>query len=366
MTEVGTHQMEHAIARCRVLLAAAAMLVVYIDFEAPLLARWVPFINGPFTMDPRLLFAMALFLTYSLVLYFGVDRWIPARAANLTIWVDVLFGVAVATMTEGATGPAFPFFAFAVVASGIRGGHRLAMLVTAVSLGLYMCLILVSVRRGADAFIMRPVYLGITGYLVSYLGQQRLELQEKMRQLEVSQQRHRIARDLHDGYAQALAGINLRLEASRRLLGKNAAAEALSDLTDLQESVNREYDELRRYARELAGVEFKPALDGEGAATQLRVRTDLAGPIELVEHVLDIAREGVRNVRRHAQAKSARIEIEAEPSHVRIQIDDDGVGFDGQVQPWAIASRVKEVGGQMEVATEHRPGAHLLITIPRG
>ena len=185
---------------------------------------------------------------------------------------------------------------------------------------------------------MRPVYLGITGYLVSYLGQQRLELQEKMRQLEVAQQRHRIARDLHDGYAQALAGINLRLEASRRLLGKNAAAEALSDLTDLQESVNREYDELRRYARELAGVEFKPALDGEGAATQLRVRTDLAGPIELVEHVLDIAREGARNVRRHAQAKSARIEIEAEPSHVRIQIDDDGVGFDGQVHPWAIAS----------------------------
>jgi len=31
---------------------------------------------------------------------------------------------------------------------------------------------------------MRPVYLGITGYLVGYLGQQRLELQEQMRQLE--------------------------------------------------------------------------------------------------------------------------------------------------------------------------------------
>src|SRR4030095_4447839 len=57
MTEVGTHQMEHAIARCRVLLAAAAMIVAYIDFEAPLLARWIPFISGPFTMDPRLLLA---------------------------------------------------------------------------------------------------------------------------------------------------------------------------------------------------------------------------------------------------------------------------------------------------------------------
>jgi signal transduction histidine kinase len=124
-----------------------------------------------------------------------------------------------------------------------------AMLITTASLAMYTCLILVSVHGDADVYIMRPVTLAITGYLLGYLGQQRLELQEQMRQLEVAEQRHRIARDLHDGYAQALAGINLRLESSRRLLRADAAGEALTELTELQESVKREFDDFRRYAR---------------------------------------------------------------------------------------------------------------------
>src|SRR5947207_781227 len=74
-----------------------------------------------------------------------------------------------------------------------------------------------------DLFIRRPVYLAITGYLVSYLGQQRQQLEERMRVLEASAERMRIGRDLHDGYAQALAGVTLRLEATRRLLSTGAS-----------------------------------------------------------------------------------------------------------------------------------------------
>jgi signal transduction histidine kinase len=162
------------------------------------------------------------------------------------VWVDVGFAVVIAMMTEGLTSPSYPFFAFAVLTAGLRSGLRQAMLVTTVNLILYLCLIVVTMRRGADVYIMRPVYLGITGYLVGYLGQQSLELQARMRQLEVDAQRTRIARELHDGYAQALAGITLRLEGTRRLLRSDASGEALQELTELQDSVNREYDELRR------------------------------------------------------------------------------------------------------------------------
>lgn len=186
-----------------------------------------------------------------------------------------------------------------------------------------------------------------------------------MRQLEVAEQRHRIARELHDGYAQAMAGINLRLEGSRRLLRTNAVTEALTDLTELQDSVQREYDDLRRYARSLAGVDVTPTADEAHQTTRLWVRADVSGSLELVDHVLSIAREGIHNVRRHAQAQTARIEIRTEGSHVRINIDDDGVGFHNNVIPWSIASRVKEIGGQIEMVTEQRPGAHMLITLPQ-
>jgi two-component system nitrate/nitrite sensor histidine kinase NarX len=238
------------------------------------------------------------------------------------------------------------------------------MIVTAVNLGLYSCLILVSVHGNADVYIMRPVYLGITGYLVGYLWQQRLELQEQMRQLAIAEQRNRIARELHDGYAQALAGINLRLEGSRRLLLSEGVPEALSELTDLQESVQHEYDDLRRYARSLAGVETTPTPDGEGHATHLSISAEVAGSVDLIDHVLGIAREGVRNVRRHAHARSARIDIRTDSDAVRIDIQDDGVGFGTEVTPWSIASRVREIGGRIEIVAGRREGAHLAITLP--
>ena len=366
MTAARLPQTEHNIARCRVVLSIAAILVVYIDPEEPLLAHSIPFTNGPFTMDSRLFVVMAAYIIYSAMVYLSLlgKRVLSPRLAARTIWVDVLFAVTLATMTEGVTSPAYPFFAFAVVASGLRGGLRQAMLVTTVTLGLYLGLIVISARGGADVYIMRPVYLGITGYLVGYLGQQRLELQEQMRQLEVAEQRHRIARELHDGYAQAMAGINLRLEGSRRLLRVNAVTEALTDLTELQDSVQREYDDLRRYARSLAGVEVTPTADDAPQTTRLRLRAEVSGSLELVDQVLSIAREGIHNIRRHARAQTARIEIHTEPSRVRINIDDDGVGFRSNVIPWSIASRVKEIGGQIELLADQRPGAHMLITLP--
>jgi signal transduction histidine kinase len=365
VTPIELRPMERNIAWCRVVLSLAAIMVVYIDPETPLLARWIPFVSGRFTMDPRLFVVMAAHVVYSVAIYLALRRdWLPPALVARTVWADVLFGVAIATMTEGVTGPSYPFFAFAVVASGLRSGLRHAMLVTAVNLGLYLCLILVSTRGSADVYIMRPVYLGITGYLVSYLGQQRLELQEQMRHLEVAEQRHRIARDLHDGYAQALAGITLRLEGSRRLLRAMAVDEVLTDLTDLQESVNREYDDLRRYARSLAGVEVTPTSSEADHATRLRMSAEVSGSVALLDHVLSIAREGLHNVRRHARAKSARIDIRGDESQVRINFDDDGVGLGGNV-PWSITSRVKEIGGRIEIVDDQRPGAHVLITLPQ-
>lgn len=365
MTAVGLQQMERSIARCRVVLSIAAFLVVYIDPAEPLVGRWIQFVSGAFAMDPRLFAVMVVHLTYSLAAYALVGRVSLARSASFTTWADVVFAVILGAMTQGVTGPSYLFFTFAVVASGLRGGYRQVTVVTLVSLVLYVSLCLIEIEGGADVYIMRPVYLAITGYVVGYLGQQRLELQEQMRQLEIAEQRHRIARDLHDGYAQALAGINLRLEGARRLLRGNAADEALTELTDLQDSVKSEFDDLRRYARTLAGVEITPATRDGASVTQVRLQAELAGSITLIEHVLGIVREGITNLRRHAQARTAAIEIRADATEVSIRIDDDGVGFSDDVTPWSITSRVREIGGRIQITSPPPAGAHLLITLPQ-
>src|SRR4051794_3073196 len=117
MTPTDLEHMEYTIARCRVVLSIAALLVVYIDPERPLLASWIPFVHGAFRMDPRLFGVMVVYVVYSVIIYLGLRRGWPLPSALLVraVWTDVLFGVAIATMTEGVTGPSYPFFALAVV-----------------------------------------------------------------------------------------------------------------------------------------------------------------------------------------------------------------------------------------------------------
>ena len=280
------------------------------------------------------------------------------RIATVSTWTDVLFGGAIALVTEGANSPFYVFFAFAVLAAGFRAGLRLTVRVTAVSVALYLSLILVTHPEGMTFYIMRPAYLAITGYLVGYLGEQRLIVEARLRKLEAASQRERIARSLHDEYVQALAGVNVRLATCRELLRRGSGDQALTELTELQAGVNREHDDLRTYIRSLLDLETAPK------PRAFDYRTRFNGSRLLVEHALHVMMEGARNVALHAGANSAAISVDASIGKVFITIDDDGVGFPaGAVPPWSIASRAAELGGEVRVGGADRSGGHVEIEL---
>jgi two-component system sensor histidine kinase DesK len=309
---------------------------------------------------------MGSHLVYSLAIFalFARRRVSAATLARVTPWLDVLFGALIALVTEGATSPFWAFFAFAVLAVGLRSGLRATLVVTAVSTALYLSLLAVSASDAENLAIMRPAYLAITGYLVGYLGQQRLHLERDLRELENTTQRRRIARSLHDGYAQALAGVNLRLESCRELLRRERHGDAFRELTDLQSSVNREHDELRTYIRSLVEIEGSPAASPATGGPTVRVAADFSGSAEFVDHVLQILLEGERNVRRHAQARTASLRVRSEPGKVLISIEDDGVGFAADAPaPWSIASRVAELAGLLELRRRQPSGAELVVEL---
>lgn len=364
MSRTGIEQEEHDVARCRVLLSFSAILVVWIDPGEPLLARWFALASGPFTIDPRIFVIMATHLTYSVLVFLGLGRFLSVRLVPYTAWIDLLFAVAITTMTHGPSGPSYPFFAFAIVTSALRGGLRQAATMTTASLAFYLAFGLLTQQGGADVLIMRPVYLAISGYVVGYLGQQRLDLQEDMRQLEVAEQRHRIGRELHDGYAQALAGINLRLEGAVRRLRAGSTENALRELEELHEGVQREFDDFRRYARALAGVDDTPSATEASAPPELRVTADFAVPLPVADHVLGLAREGLSNVRRHARAEVAVLDIRTQGDEIHLSIEDDGVGFASDVIPWSLASRVRELRGRIEIGDRSPTGARVAIRLP--
>ena len=251
-----------------------------------------------------------------------------------------------------------------MIAAGVRGGFRFGMLVTAVSVWLCLSLILVSAPGTTQfhASVLSAAYLAIVGYLVAYLGRLRMNLEGKIDALERAKERDEIARALHDGCVQTLAGTNLTLGSCQELVRRGQAEEALATLAELQTSITREYDGLRTYIRELAHHETGPT--SREFDTRFSVSARFAGTGALVEHVLLILLEGVRNVRRHAFARSASIEARVVDSEIHICLDDDGLGFaDDAPAPWSISSRVEQLGGQVEVARNRQVGAHLAIAL---
>lgn len=360
--------MERGVARCRVFLSLIAILALFVDPGEPALTHWLPLTNSAFALKRYWATVLCAHLIYSVSVYWlqvRVETSSPRLTAASTLG-DILFATAIALVTEGTTSPFYSFFTFAVVATGLRSGLRATLLVTGLSVGLYIILLLGTATSTQAYYIaMRATYIAIAGYLVGYLGQERINQDERIRALEAVAQREGIARSLHDGYSQALAGVNLRLATCQELLRRGQQEDALKGLAELQSGVGREYDQLRAYIRTLIereGPAHTPRQANSGPVVSVRVFME--GSPELSEHTLLIAVEAIRNACRHAQATRAALRADMDDDGVVLTIEDDGVGFPSDAAaPWSIASRVSECGGELRFESRTR-GAYMQIHLP--
>jgi len=223
---------ERKVARCRILLSLFAITAAYLIPQNALLLRWTGLHGGEYGIEPYALVVLGAHLGYSVAVYSSLlVGLVPRGIVAITTWADVLAGAAIAYFTDGPMSPFYVFFAFAVVAAGVRGGFRFSIAVTAVSIWVFLVLVLVSMSRSTNTdvtvYVMRPAYLAIIGYLVAYLGRLRLNLEAKINALARAKERSEIARALHDGCVQTLAGTNLTLGSCQELVRRGRGDEAL-------------------------------------------------------------------------------------------------------------------------------------------
>lgn len=204
--------------------------------------------------------------------------------------------------------------------------------------------------------------------------------QTALRRLAVLGDRERIARELHDGAIQALFAIGLELQAGA----------ALAADQELRGRLERVVDEVDRVIRELRGYIFalRPAsLRGQGLAatlgelaeqagqrTGLTVVTDIQPGIEgrlarRAGDVVQLTREALSNVTRHAHALTCRVTLRQEDRHALLEVDDDGRGFDpGAVSAGSglrnIRARAAAFGGRAEITATPGEGATVRVWIP--
>jgi signal transduction histidine kinase len=343
------------VARARVVFSLVILASVYVDRTT----------GGLFGISRCMLITLVIYFAYAIGAYLALNLgFITCHLLAAATVLDLLLASALGIFTEGPTSPALAMFLFAIAAAGYWASLRSIVTVTLLSVLLYLLVIVHSGLSLTNPYLMRAVYLGIVGYLIDFLGQEREKFERRLHDLEAEAERQRIARSLHDGYIQALAGISLRLETCRDMLLCDQLTEALTEVLEIQADVSREYDDVRTYVRSLGGAEAIPSEGLRTFDTEFRVNAAFIADGPTAEHLLQIVLESIRNTQQHAGARMARINLQRKGQEIQITVDDDGVGFsDATKPPWSMLSRVAEFGGTLAISSSG-PGAHIDIAIP--
>lgn len=286
----------------------------------------------------------------------------------------------------------------------VEGGDRRAAYYTSLAAGDYRFLVIASNNDGvwsttpaSFSFTLRPhFYRAYWFYALCVAGLALLAWQLyalRLRQVRarfdaVLQERNRIARELHDNLAQEILGVSVQLEIVTRLL--NSAPEAARTHLDRARSLVRSsMAEARRYVWDLrsqslddrdlpaALAEMTRRLAAEvGVHTQFEVGGTLRPlPKQVENNLLRIGQEAVNNAVRHARAENISVRLVFDATSVRLNVKDDGRGFDAEAQAGGsnghfglvgMRERAREMGGDVRVGSRPGEGCEVEVNVPVG
>jgi signal transduction histidine kinase len=202
---------------------------------------------------------------------------------------------------------------------------------------------------GRDAFtsviaLAITLALGRTSRLRVDLAESRAQTAEEAARRRSSEERLRIARELHDIIGHSLGTIAVQAGVGRHLMANEPekAAEALDSIARVSRS---SLDEVRAVVAALReedaayqptpGLADLPDLVETIRSTGLNVALTLPTDLEAIPRqtgaaVYRIAREALTNVVRHAHASAASVQVDHHDGRVDVAVRDDGTGFDGE------------------------------------
>jgi nitrate/nitrite-specific signal transduction histidine kinase len=211
-------------------------------------------------------------------------------------------------------------------------------------------------------------------------------LYEHSQSLAVLEERQRFARELHDSLTQSLYGISLFSEAARREMRSGDAQAVQAHLEQLATTGQQALKQMRLLVFELR----PPALEREGLAAVLRERLrmvegrlgiethfgvdDQVGLSPQVEEALyRIAEEALNNALRHAAATSVVVYLGSNANCVRLEVTDNGRGFDpqavhgrGGVGLLTMCERAEALGGELNILSSPGQGTTVRVQLEVG
>ncbi|MCO7175237.1 sensor histidine kinase [Sporolactobacillus kofuensis] len=209
--------------------------------------------------------------------------------------------------------------------------------------------------------------------------------QLKVEELTLANERHRIARDLHDTLAQGLAGLIMQLEAVDAHLqkenytrAKEIIKQSMIRARETLSNARLAIDNLRAEVIEKVSFEQATLKKIKEFTNLTSIQTDYkVDPLPKLsslklEHMLYIFSECLANVAKHAKAKNVKIVVKVQDRNVIMRIEDDGIGFkmrasgnnEGKYGLLGLRERTRLVDGKIDVTSVLGKGTKIKISVP--
>jgi two-component system, NarL family, sensor kinase len=197
-------------------------------------------------------------------------------------------------------------------------------------------------------------------------------------------ERRRIAAELHDGPVQELAGLSYSLSAAAQTETSPTARETLDGAAAGTRDSMRQLrsllveihpPNLRASGLQAAMADLLAPLQARGIDTELTVEPGIGLDEEAERLVYRAAAEALRNVQRHAEATRVRVAVTRGGGHVRLEVTDDGRGFapgererrreEGHVGLSLLEELAARAGGGLEIRSAPDEGTTFRLELPQ-
>jgi two-component system sensor histidine kinase DesK len=325
-----------------------------------------------------ILVVLALFVALYLALLPPVKPLLRLGWQGIVGGLALLAVLAGAVLALGAPQSFVALYVYFVAAAGMLLPTRAAVVVipaTALAVGIGL------IATGASSSTVAATTLTILaiGAMLASLGhnarmvRELREAREELANLAVTEERLRIARDLHDLLGHSLSIVALKSELAHRLVYDDPDR-ARAELEDVQRVTRQSLAEVREAVQGYRRLAFDEAVDGartalSAAGIDFRVEGSADDLPDEVESVLAWAvREATTNVVRHSGARSCAVTLAATDDAVALQVDDDGApelsGSSNGAGLAGLAERARRLDGTLEAGARPGGGFRLRLSVP--
>lgn len=214
---------------------------------------------------------------------------------------------------------------------------------------------------------------------------EKVRVDHQAQRLSIMQERNLLARELHDSLAQTLASLRFQVRMLADTLGQDKLEEARQEAQDIRDSLDEANTELRGLLAHFRGPMDKrgllPAL--EDVVARFRRETGIVTffqkecaqpslPASLEIQVLRIVQEALANVRKHSQARAARILLRCDKQgNYHVMVEDDGIGMTQEAlqgQPGEhlglsiLKERAARLGSELTIESEPVEGTRIELS----